>query len=85
MKETLARSALHYEDEKRGYEAVYKELETKIHSCVEQREEEAQQKRVVQEQNVELRVNIDTLRGQVCRWLSIPCLCSMHVSCSWRE
>lgn len=69
LKESLERSKLHYEEEKRATEAAFKTLEDKITQTINSREEEIRQKHYIQEQNSELRNTIDSLRLQVIIYL----------------
>lgn len=65
LKESLERSKSHYEEEKRSTEVAFKILEDKVIKTINSREEEIRQKHYVQEQNIELRTTIDSLRSQV--------------------
>ena len=80
VKDALHRSTTQYEEEKKAFEVVMKDLEEKVAQTVHTREEEMRQRHHVQEQNTELRLTIDSLRSQVGS-LCVLCLVYQLMPC----
>mgnify|MGYP003385751643 CR=1 FL=1 len=66
IKDTISRINTQHEEYKYNCDSVIKGFEERLLQSVTVREEETRKRVLIQEQNTELRANIDTLRTQVC-------------------